>query len=132
MIFVDTNYFLRFLLAGGEEQRREAKELFKKGALGKVKLFTSVIVFFEIYWVLFSFYKKDKNEVKKILSNVLKMDFVEFAERQILTKSVLTMDKFSFDLEDAYNIIFSLKQKAKDFMTFDKELRKKFRGLDIG
>ena len=60
------------------------------------------------------------------------MDFVEFAERQILTKSVLTMDKFSFDLEDAYNIIFSLKQKAKDFMTFDKELRKKFRGLDIG
>lgn len=126
MIFVDTNYFLRFLLSGGKEQHKEAKELFKKGATGKVKLFTSLIVFFEIYWVLFSFYKKDKNEVQRILSDVLKMDFVEFPERQILIESVSIMDKYNSDLEDAYNIVFSLKQKAKDFKTFDKDLRKKF------
>jgi len=38
MTFVDTNYFLRFLLADVESQHQTAKELFRNAALGKVKL----------------------------------------------------------------------------------------------
>jgi len=58
MIFVDTNYFLRFLLKDIGKQHQKAKKLFEKAASGEIKLFTSMIVFFEIYWVLFSFYKR--------------------------------------------------------------------------
>lgn len=60
MIFVDTNYFLRFLLADQEEQHQTAKALFKKAAIGEVDLFTSLIVFFEVYWVLGEFLQERK------------------------------------------------------------------------
>ena len=51
MIFVDTNYFLRFLLEGKTEQQKIAVDLFKKASQGQIKLFTSTIDIFEIYQV---------------------------------------------------------------------------------
>ena len=53
MIFIDTNYFLRFLLADISSQHNQAKTIFKQAASGKISLFTSAVVIFEIYWVLF-------------------------------------------------------------------------------
>ena len=43
MIFVDTNYFLRFLLKDNKLQHRKAKQLMLDSAQGKLKLFTSII-----------------------------------------------------------------------------------------
>ena len=69
MIFVDTNYFLRFLLKDNKPQHLEAKQLMLGGATGKLKLFTSTIVFFEIYWVLTSYYGKNKTELVDTLKD---------------------------------------------------------------
>src|SRR3990172_8569866 len=84
MIFVDTNYFLRFLLADNKEQFHEVKPLFGQAAEGRVKLFTSIVVYFEIYWVLSSFYKQDKSETAKTLQQLLEMDFISLEEHEIL------------------------------------------------
>ena len=51
-MFVDTNYFLRYLLKDIPEQHEEAKRLFVAAADGKVELMTTSLVFFEVYWVL--------------------------------------------------------------------------------
>ena len=126
MIFVDTNYFLRFLLEDKGNQQKQAIEIFKKASLGQIKLFTSTIVIFEIYWVLSAFYQKNKKEVKDILIDVLKMDFVQLKEREILQKSVSQLDKFNYDLEDSYNFTYALKNKAEEIMTFDLNIKKKF------
>ena len=48
MIFVDTNYFLRFLLADNEPQYSKVKRLFLQAARGIVKLATSVVVFLRL------------------------------------------------------------------------------------
>lgn len=127
MIFVDTNYFLSFLLDNRGEQQRQAVELFKKASLGKIKLFTSIIVIFEIYWVLSTFYQKNKAEVKEILLDVLKMDFIQIKEKSVLEKAVAHLDEFHYDLEDSYNFAYALKNKAEGFMTFDQGLEKKFK-----
>ncbi|MFA5770598.1 MAG: PIN domain-containing protein, partial [Patescibacteria group bacterium] len=58
--FIDTNYFLRLLLRDDEKQFEEVYSVFQQAVNQKVKIYTSVIVFFEIYWVLSSFYKKNK------------------------------------------------------------------------
>lgn len=127
MIFVDTNYFLRFLLENENEQQKQAIELFKKASLGQIKLFTSTIVIFEIYWVLSAFYQKNKKEVKEILTNIFMMDFVQIKERNILQKAILQLDEFNYDLEDSYNFSYALKSKAEEFITFDQDLKKKFK-----
>ena len=126
MTFVDTNYFLRFLLADVNEQHQKAKKLFEDAALGKVKLFTSTIVFFEIYWVLASFYKKDKKQLTKILSDLLLMSFVKLAERNLLKQALEIFTKSNLDFEDSFNLVYAKKKKARVFKTFDEKLRKKW------
>ncbi|MBM3284214.1 type II toxin-antitoxin system VapC family toxin [Candidatus Gottesmanbacteria bacterium] len=122
MIFVDTNYFLRFLLKDNKDQFLEAKELFGKGALGEIQLFTSLVVFFEIYWVLSSFYKKEKSELIKVLTNVLSMGFIKYENAEILFKAVQFFSQNKLDLEDSYNIIYAKESGAKSFKTFDQRL----------
>lgn len=132
MIFVDTNYFLRFLLKDNAgKQKKEAENLFLSGAEGKVKLVTSIIVFFEIYWVLYSFYKKNKQELINILEKILKMEFIVLQERDLLKQMLRVFKKTNIDLEDAFNLVYARKIGVGEFKTFDKKLSKEFGILQI-
>lgn len=126
MIFVDTNYFLRFLLADVDSQYTKAKELFKKGSTGGARLITSVVVFFEIYWVLTSFYGKNREVVVEILGDLLKMSFIKWEERERLEKSIEIYSKSNLDLEDSYNLCFAKEKKVQQMASFDKKLIKMF------
>lgn len=106
-----------------------AKQLFQNGALGKIKLITSIIVFFEIYWVLSSFYKKRKGKLVELLENILKMTFIKLAEREQLQRSLEIFSKENLDLEDAFNLVYAKEERASGFATFDQKLTKKFAGL---
>ena len=117
MIFVDTNYWLRFLIGDNTKQQAEAKQLFRQGAEGKVKLFSSLVVFLEIYWVMSSFYGKNKPEIIKILENVLRLDFVKWENEKLLRLTLETFKNTNLDLEDSYNLIYAGKMKAKKFKT---------------
>lgn len=124
MIFVDTNYFIRFLLNDIYSQHKTAEELFQNGAKGKVNLFTSVIVIFEIYWVFTTFYKKKKVEVVDILKNILSLKFINFENREIVSEALYLFENSKLELEDCYNITYAKKMNIKDFKTFDKRLEK--------
>ncbi len=125
MTFVDTNYFLRFILKDVDKQYLEAKDLFKDATSGKIELFTSLIVFFEIYWVLDSFYEKKKKEMVKILKSLLALSFVRLDERNILEKALQTFSGENLSLEDCYNLAYAKACHASDFKAFDKKLLKK-------
>lgn len=129
MIFVDTNYFLRFLLKDIDTQHKKARQLFEEGANGKVNLSTSLIVFFELYWVLSSFYEKQKEELVGILNKILEMEFIKFAERKLLQEALKIFAKYNFDFEDAFNLAYAQNLGVKRFETFDKKLAKIFKGL---
>lgn len=124
MTFVDTNYFLRFLLNDISPQHSKAKKLFRLGAVGDVELFTSVIVIFEIFWVMTTFYKKSKQEVILILKEVLTMKFIEFSESLVLQKTLNLYENSSLELEDCYNIQYAKSKGVTGFATFDKKLSK--------
>ncbi len=121
MIFVDTNYFLRFLLRDNEGQYQDAKQLLLDGACGKVKLTSSTVVFFEIVWVLRSVYGKDKQALVSILHRLLSLN-VEFGQMQELFDSIDLFAQKNLSLEDCYNIVYAKERKAVDFKTFDKKL----------
>ena len=126
MIFVDTNFFLRFLLKDTDEQYQEAKKLFLEGAQGKVSLITSTIVFFEIYWVLSSFYKRQKPQLISLLTKILALTFITLEERSILTESLKFFKEKNLNLEDCYNLSYAKFQKVESFKTFDAKLAKIF------
>ena len=126
MNFVDTNYFLRLMLRDVEDQFLEVKKVFNDGLAGKIKLFTSLIVFFEIYWVLSSFYRQKKEEVISVLEDVLKMTFVALPERVLLFKALDLYGWTNLGLEDCFNVFYAQENKAKKFLTFDRKLAKSF------
>lgn len=127
MTFVDTNYFLRFLLNDINKQHLQAKQLFLESSAGKVKLFTSTIVFFEIYWVLSSYYGKNKESIVESLQKILDLKFIVLNERQILLNCLARFKKTSFDLEDCYNVAYAKARGARVFKTFDIKLEKEFK-----
>ena len=122
MIFVDTNYFIRFFLKDIPAQYEKARGLFDEGAKGNQKLFTSTIVIFEIYWLFSSFYEKTKSEVIDILRKTLSINFIEIREREIITKAIEIYENSSLDFEDCYNIVYSEDYEAKEFNTFNRKL----------
>ncbi len=126
MIFVDTNYFLRLLLKDVDEQHQKAKKLFEQAAKGKKQVFTSIIVFFEIYWVLSSFYEQNKEEVISILNKILAMKFIELEERDLLLTALELFKNENIDLEDAYNLVYARSNESSKFNTFDKKLKSLF------
>ena len=127
MIFVDTNYFLRLLLKDIDFQYKAAKRLFERAVGGKITLFTSLIVMFEVYWVLASFYKKDKKQAVRIMEDMFSLNCFELRESDLLRKSMELCIKTSLGLEDSYNLVYAINKKAEDFKTFDKKLEKAFR-----
>src|SRR3989344_4803706 len=127
MTFVDTNYFLRFLLQDIEDQHREAKNLFLLAVESGEKLLSSTVVFFEVFWVLRSTYGKDKQILAATLDKLLKLN-VEFSEHRILVESVKIFKKVNLSLEDCYNLVFARSRQVKSFKTFDKNLIKIFEG----
>jgi predicted nucleic-acid-binding protein len=126
MIFVDTNYFLRFLLADNAEQFQIAKKLFASGAAGKKSLFTSTIVIFEIYRVLSSYYGQQKIQLIDTLEKILRLEFIVLSERPILYNTIDLFRQNSLSLEDCYNLAYLKNNSATELATFDRELLKTF------
>ena len=84
-----------------------------------------MIVFFEIYWVLTSFYAKKKAEIVSVLDNLLKLSFIKWENRNLLVESMAIFTATNLDLEDSYNLAFIRKNKIRSVKTFDKQLLKK-------
>lgn len=125
MIFVDTNFFLRFLLKDIESQYQEAKNLFLQAGREEEELFSSTVVFFEVFWVLQSTHKKDKQTLIDKSDKLLRLN-VEFDDHQLLIESVNLFNKLSLSLEDCYNLAIAKAREVKEFRTFDIKLAKEF------
>ena len=124
MIFIDTNYFLRFLLEDHTGQHAVVKALFRQGAEGKANVCTSLVVWFEVYWVLSSFYGKQKDELVRILGSMFKLEFIHFEGRAILAEALHIFAAHAISLEDAYNLTYAKALGVSDFKTFDRKLEK--------
>lgn len=131
MVFVDTNYFLRFFLKDIKEQAEKAAELFERGAFGKIQLFTSTIVFFEVYWVLSSSYAKKKSQVIPLLINILSMDYIQFENGSLLAETLHIFEKNTLSLVDSFNLVYAQANNASSFATFDKKLISKFKSFQV-
>lgn len=122
-VFVDTNVFLRLILEDVASQQAIVQKIFEDGALGKINLNSSIIVFFEIYWVLKSSCDIAGVDLVEKLRQVLRLT-VRFERHELLSKSVESMPKLGFDLEDSYNANYSDTINVDKFITFDQKLTK--------
>lgn len=129
MVYVDANYFIRLILKDIPEQYDQAYKLVTSGAQGKIRLLTSTIAFFEVYWVLSSYYQISKTKLTIALKSILQMNFIDLSEREILSKSLVFLEQSNFGLEDCYHLCYAKEFKTNSLATFDKKLKAKFKNL---
>ncbi|OGE31504.1 hypothetical protein A2631_00065 [Candidatus Daviesbacteria bacterium RIFCSPHIGHO2_01_FULL_44_29] len=125
MIFIDTNYFLRFILKDNQQHSVQAANTFRQAALGELSLVTSTVVFFEIAWTLRHIYKNDHLALGEILFKLLQLNF-EINDRGILIKAVIRFKDSDLELIDCYNLELAKDLKVKEFKTFDQKLARAF------
>lgn len=128
-LFVDTNYFLRFLLGDEDTQSEQAKVLLLRGAKGDTELITSSLVFFELCWVFESFYGKSKVEIVSLLDDILLMKFIDIDKREILTSAINLFKRVNLEIEDCYYLIFAKKSGVDRMATFDKKMVKIYNSI---
>jgi len=127
MIFIDTNYFLRFFLADVNKEYLEAKKLFLEASDGNYRLFTSSIVVFEIYWVLLAQFNKDKFKVIEVLKKMFRFKFIDFEDLNFFEEAIKIYEDSNIGLVDSYNLVYAKSQKTQDFKTFDKKLQNRWK-----
>lgn len=121
---VDTNVFLRFVLKDDIPLFIEASHLFENASKGKVQLFASNIVLFEISFVLKSVYKLSREEIIENLETILSSPYIEWVEQNNLqTALAIYATHPSLSLVDCYLHVKAKAIKAELF-TFDKNLKK--------
>ena len=120
-IFVDTNIFLRFLLADHPKQSPACRKLFEKAKRNKITLITIPIVIAEIAWVLHSFYKETRKEVARKLKIILLFKGLEVADRDGLIVAVEMFENKNIDFIDAYIASWLKQQKVKKIYSYDKD-----------
>lgn len=121
MMFVDTNYFIRLLIRDDVSNVEKASKLFLDAANGMVELQSSLVVFFEIYWLLKTFYGQRKTVLQDRLLHLLKLK-VNWEQNDLIINAVKFMPKFNYDLEDAYHLVWAKAHGAKEIASFDKKL----------
>lgn len=123
-VFIDTNYFVRFIENDNERHREIVEKLFYKAMDGQIILQSSLAVCFEIYWLMKSHYGRRKEALQEILQNVIDMNFVKWENQELLKLAIGNMSKHNFDLEDTYNLEYAKKNKIENLASFDEKLQK--------
>lgn len=124
--FIDTNYFLRFLIKDNDDQFNTVHTLFNRAAEKQVQLHTSVIVIFELYWVFLSFYKTDKNSIIRYLTDIMNLGIINMENTDIMHNALELYSSHNIDLEDCYNISYAQEFPVSSFASFDKKAVKIF------
>lgn len=131
MTFIDTNYFLRVYQNDHKEHSKTAQDFFIQAAETNKKCCSSIIVFFETYWLLSKHFNKTKSVLQDTLVNILDLKFITWENQEIITQAVTSMHKFNFDLEDSYNFYYAKSKKTTHFVTFDNNLQSKWKKSSI-
>ena len=126
-IFIDTNVFVRFLVADNKRMAKECRELFQKIEAGEIKAETDLIVITEVIWVLTSFYKIEKAEVVKYVALLLEVKNLLIKDENIINKALEIFQEKNVDFIDAFCASFVLKRKISYLCSYDKDYDKIFK-----
>ena len=84
MRFVDTNVFIRFLTNDVPQKADSCEKIFKRAIEKKESLFTTELVIAEIIWVLESFYKLKKEEIRNKLEKILNTPNLMYPNKNLI------------------------------------------------
>ena len=120
MRFVDTNIFLRFLTNDDPVKADACEKLFMRAIDGKVDLFTTELVIAEIIWVLESYYKLNRKEVREKIEKILNTRNLYCPNKEVILHALSAYDEKNIDYVDAYNAFLIKMVGIEELYSYDR------------
>jgi predicted nucleic-acid-binding protein len=128
MYLVDTNYFVRSIVADDLVMTSESRLLFNKVKLGNIAATTSIGVIFEVVFVLTKNYEYSRVEIYKQIYPLVEIGDLEIHKKQILIEALELYSNSTLDIVDCY-LITQAKNENLELLTFDKKAKNKLKEL---
>lgn len=124
MRYIDTNVFLQFLVAGRGEVSDNLINFFSKLQKGEEKVFCLDIIFFQVIFVLKSFYKVDKEEIIDKMLVLLSFEGLCMKDKRVMERTLEIWKNHSGDIVDCCIAANMEKSREKEIMSYDKKIEK--------
>lgn len=121
-IFIDTNVWLRFLVADKKEKYEACKKLIGLNEEGKFRSYTSTIVMLELVYTLSSFYKVSKREIASDIKGILSSRNLTLLEKTDFQKTLLFYQRYNIKLADF--LIAAQLPKGLVLCSYDQDFKK--------
>jgi len=100
--FVDSNIFLRYYSRDDELQSAQAEEFFLRAKRGEIEIFCGPPVFFEVAWVLKTFYDQPNATILNTLESMLSIPNFTILDAEYVIKAIELARKKSCGFADSY------------------------------
>ena len=120
MIGVDTNILVRYFTQDDAEQAKIVEQIIDTHATSAHSLFINNIVIVELIWVLERGYKYQKEEIAKLIKQILSTEEFAFENQKLLWLALAQYNQNNLDFSDA--LIGEINKEACciETLTFDK------------
>ncbi len=122
-IFIDTNVFLRFLIADQTTPllSKKAQSIFQKIVNQKITVQTNILVVAEIVYVLEKVYELERSEIIEKIIPLLSLEKLEIPDKKQVLQSLSIYLQKNIDFEDAYCYVNMLENGITKIFTFDRK-----------
>ena len=120
MIGIDTNILFRYFTQDNLEQAQIVEQLIDSYATSFNSLFVNNIVMCELVWVLERGYKYSKEEVSKVIKQMLSTEEFAFENQELLWLALSQYNQNKLDFSDALIGELNKKFGCSETLTFDR------------
>ncbi len=124
MRYIDTNIFLRYLTEKKEDLPQELIDFFQSLQEGNINVKCLDIVFFQVIFVLKSFYKVEKDKIIKSIESILALNGLHTKNKRVLERTLELWEQHPDDIIDCYIVANMERDGENELYTFDKKIRK--------
>jgi predicted nucleic-acid-binding protein len=121
---IDSNVFLRFLTTDKEKMPKSLLNFFSKLENGETKVFCLEFVFFQVIFVLKSFYKVEKEEIINKMLNLLSFEGLYMKDKRVIERTLEMWRNHPGDIIDCYIAANMEKSGEKEIVSYDKKIEK--------
>lgn len=119
--FLDTNILLRHFLQDHPIQSTKATKFLLDVEQGKIKVYTSDLVIFEVVFTLQRTYRLSKNKIQEAVLPLLLLPGIKLSGKRIYRRVFALYIEKNLPFADAYHVSLMEKLKINKIISFDKE-----------
>lgn len=124
---IDTNVLLRYLLDDIPSQTTRIHELLLKAKKGEVRIDVPMLVIAEVFFVLASFYRLQKQNVCAQLADFCKLQYMDIEKREVVLATFALIQLNNIGFIDAF-LLAHTREMGSELCTFDKKLKRLAQG----